>query len=116
MAFIGTDQKFYVGACWWLIEGPVWTGQIDRLPTVSGQFTGLGGAFIGRPLIVPDPSDATRTFFFALGRNNKIYWKYCEQALGAGPGDAHFTPQGDKWVDYLLPTICNLCLTWNLPA
>ena len=94
----------------------MWTGQIDRLPTVSGQFTGLGGAFIGRPLIVPDPSDATRTFFFALGRNNKIYWKYCEQALGAGPGDAHFTPQGDKWVDYLLPTICNLCLTWNLPA
>jgi hypothetical protein len=99
VAFIGADQKFYVGAAMWIPEGPGWIAepaQAELLP-LNGQFSELGGDFIGRPLIVPDPNLGKRTFFFALGRNNKIYWKYCDQAAGAGPDDAVFTPRGQKW-------------------
>jgi hypothetical protein len=96
--YIGTDQKCYIAAFFWL-EGLlswVYPAQSELLP-LNGRFSELGGDFIGRPLIVPDPNLGTRTFFFALGRNNKIYWKYCDQAEGAGPDQAVFTPTGQKW-------------------
>jgi hypothetical protein len=98
VTYIGTDQKCYIAAFLWL-EGLlswVYPAQSELLP-LKGRFSEMGGDFIGRPLIVPDPTLATRTFFFALGRNNKIYWKYCDQAEGAGPDEAVFTPRGQKW-------------------
>jgi hypothetical protein len=89
LALLGTDQQIWVGAS--LVKEKEWF-------PVNGIFTSLGGPFIGRPVIVPDPSgDTNRTYFFATGVDGNVYWKYFDFKQGDTALDGTFTPAGKQW-------------------
>jgi hypothetical protein len=104
VALTGTNQHIYLGV--WQIDSTLdspdpenfWWGQLLSDTESDGYFTDVGEHFLGRPVIVPDPTGKTgRTYFFAVGRDGDIYWKYHDGSEG-GPGAIDsFHPAGRAW-------------------
>jgi hypothetical protein len=89
LAFLGLDQQMWVGQF-----AP--TAQLRIVPAMT-HISNVGGPFVGRPVILPDPSGATkRTFFFVLGLEGNVLWKYHDGDTG------QFVPPRSQWA--MLPT------------
>jgi len=80
VAFVGGNHRLYASNWWSSDWYPYRESGPSYAPFVPAQYD-LDGACIGRPVILPD-QNAQRVYFFVLGVDEEVYWKYCEKGVG----------------------------------